>query len=160
MCSLRETCCSSNKKNGCRALPVRCFGLHVSQQGRVGAALVALCWCLNSIHAPSFGVHCGRVIPTPNIHLSCHGLAPCGATMTTRGPLLCLSLHPPQIHGGAGVSQDTVLAHLFAASRTLRIADGPDEVHLGTLAKLELEAAAGGPQQLKQRLAASTRPKL
>lgn len=65
-----------------------------------------------------------------------------------------------QIHGGAGVSQDTVLAHLYAACRTLRIADGPDEVHLGTLAKLELEAAAGGPQQLKQRMAAGTRPKL
>jgi acyl-CoA dehydrogenase len=65
-----------------------------------------------------------------------------------------------QIHGGAGVSQDTVLAHLFAASRTLRIADGPDEVHLGTLAKLELEAAAGGSKQLKQRMLEGTRPKL
>lgn len=71
--------------------------------------------------------------------------------------------HSPQIHGGAGVSQDTVLAHLYAAARTLRIADGPDEVHLGTLAKLELEAAAGGPQALKARLAAggsSARPRL
>jgi hypothetical protein len=59
------------------------------------------------------------------------------------------------------VSQDTVLAHLWAAARTLRIADGPDEVHLGTLAKLELEAAAGGPAQLKQAMAAgSSRPKL
>lgn len=60
------------------------------------------------------------------------------------------------------MSQDTVLAHLYAAARTLRIADGPDEVHLGTLAKLELEAAAGGPEQLKQRLAVggTTRPKL
>lgn len=43
-----------------------------------------------------------------------------------------------QVHGGAGVSQDTVLAHFWAAARTLRLADGPDEVHLGTLAKLEL----------------------
>lgn len=54
-----------------------------------------------------------------------------------------------QVHGGAGVCQDTPLAHLWAAARTLRIADGPDEVHLGTLAKLELarsakQAAAGG----------------
>ncbi|XP_022722358.1 probable acyl-CoA dehydrogenase IBR3 [Durio zibethinus] len=46
-----------------------------------------------------------------------------------------------QVHGGAGVSSDTVLAHLWAASRTLRIADGPDEVHLGTIAKLELQRA-------------------
>jgi hypothetical protein len=53
-----------------------------------------------------------------------------------------------------------VLAHLYAAARTLRIADGPDEVHLGTLAKMELEAAAGGAAQLKQRMAAGTRPKL
>jgi alkylation response protein AidB-like acyl-CoA dehydrogenase len=63
-----------------------------------------------------------------------------------------------QIHGGAGVSQDTVLAHLYAAARTLRIADGPDEVHLGTLAKMELEAAAGGPQALKARLMAGSMP--
>ncbi|KAF7834533.1 putative acyl-CoA dehydrogenase IBR3 [Senna tora] len=46
-----------------------------------------------------------------------------------------------QVHGGAGVSSDTVLAHLWATSRTLRIADGPDEVHLGTIAKLELRRA-------------------
>jgi len=44
-----------------------------------------------------------------------------------------------QVHGAAGVSSDTVLAHLWAAARTLRIADGPDEVHLGTIGKLELE---------------------
>lgn len=46
-----------------------------------------------------------------------------------------------QVHGGAGVSSDFVLAHLWAAARTLRIADGPDEVHLGTIAKLELQRA-------------------
>lgn len=46
-----------------------------------------------------------------------------------------------QVHGAAGVSNDTILAHLWATSRTLRIADGPDEVHLGTIAKLELRRA-------------------
>ncbi|KAG4157320.1 hypothetical protein ERO13_D02G055900v2 [Gossypium hirsutum] len=46
-----------------------------------------------------------------------------------------------QVHGGAGVSSDTVLAHLWASARTLRIADGPDEVHLGTIAQLELRRA-------------------
>lgn len=35
-----------------------------------------------------------------------------------------------QVHGGAGVSQDTVLAQMWAGIRTLRIADGPDDVHL------------------------------
>lgn len=47
-----------------------------------------------------------------------------------------------QVHGAAGLSSDTVLAHLWATARTLRIADGPDEVHLGTIAKLELRMAA------------------
>ncbi len=44
-----------------------------------------------------------------------------------------------QAHGAAGVSQDTFLAHAWASSRTLRLADGPDEVHLETVAKLELQ---------------------
>jgi acyl-CoA dehydrogenase len=46
-----------------------------------------------------------------------------------------------QAHGAAGVSQDTFLAYAWAASRTLRLADGPDEVHLETIAKLELRRA-------------------
>ncbi|CAN1247485.1 Probable acyl-CoA dehydrogenase IBR3 [Linum perenne] len=46
-----------------------------------------------------------------------------------------------QVHGGMGLSSDTVLSHLWATARTLRIADGPDEVHLGTIAKLELRRA-------------------
>jgi len=44
-----------------------------------------------------------------------------------------------QAHGGAGVSDDFGLASAWAAARTLRLADGPDEVHLETLAKLELK---------------------
>jgi acyl-CoA dehydrogenase len=43
-----------------------------------------------------------------------------------------------QAHGALGVSQDTFLAHAWATSRTLRLADGPDEVHLEAVAKLEL----------------------
>ena len=43
-----------------------------------------------------------------------------------------------QIHGGAGVSQDTPLAGLYSSIRFLRIGDGPDEVHLRTIAKEEL----------------------
>ena len=43
-----------------------------------------------------------------------------------------------QMHGAAGVSDDFPLAALFAAARCLRLADGPDEVHRGLVAKLEL----------------------
>ena len=43
-----------------------------------------------------------------------------------------------QAHGGAGVSQDTFLAAAWASVRTLRIADGPDEVHMESIAKWEL----------------------
>jgi hypothetical protein len=43
-----------------------------------------------------------------------------------------------QMHGAAGVSSDFPLAELFATIRTLRIADGPDEVHRALIAKLEL----------------------
>ncbi|HKP29341.1 MAG TPA: acyl-CoA dehydrogenase family protein [Gemmatimonadales bacterium] len=43
-----------------------------------------------------------------------------------------------QVHGGAGVSQDTFLARAWAQARTLRIADGPDEVHLESVARLEI----------------------
>jgi len=53
-----------------------------------------------------------------------------------------------QIHGGAGVSSDFPLASLYAHARVLRLADGPDEVHRGVIAKLEL----------KTQLAATARP--
>ncbi len=43
-----------------------------------------------------------------------------------------------QVYGGAGVSDDTPLAYMWAMQRTLRLADGPDEVHRNSLAKLEL----------------------
>ena len=49
-----------------------------------------------------------------------------------------------QIHGGAGVSQDTPLARLYAGQRTLRIADGPDEVHRRTIARIELSKYSEG----------------
>jgi acyl-CoA dehydrogenase len=43
-----------------------------------------------------------------------------------------------QAHGGAGVSQDFPLASMWADARTLRLADGPDEVHLEAVARMEL----------------------
>jgi alkylation response protein AidB-like acyl-CoA dehydrogenase len=43
-----------------------------------------------------------------------------------------------QIHGGMGVSHDVPLTAMFALARSLRLADGPDEVHKGVIARLEL----------------------
>src|ERR1022692_3339005 len=48
-----------------------------------------------------------------------------------------------QAYGAAGVCQDTFLAGAWANSRTLRLADGPDEVHRESIAKLELERVVG-----------------
>ena len=53
-----------------------------------------------------------------------------------------------QAYGGAGVSQDTVLAHMWASIRTLRFADGPDEVHCRAIAREEF----GKYADLKQKL--------
>ncbi|WP_189347100.1 acyl-CoA dehydrogenase family protein [Undibacterium macrobrachii] len=47
-----------------------------------------------------------------------------------------------QMHGGAGLSDDFPLTALYAYARVLRIADGPDEVHRGLIAKLELKRQA------------------
>ena len=48
-------------------------------------------------------------------------------------------------HGGAGVSQDHLLAELYGVARILQIADGPDEVHHMAIARRETGASAGGP---------------
>jgi acyl-CoA dehydrogenase len=44
-----------------------------------------------------------------------------------------------QVHGGAGVSSDTPLAAMYAGARTLRIADGPDDVHVRSVARSVLK---------------------
>jgi acyl-CoA dehydrogenase len=54
-----------------------------------------------------------------------------------------------QVHGGGGVSDDFHLAAAYASARTLRFADGPDEVHREQIAKLELSRHR--PQQVNVR---------
>ncbi|MDQ1677636.1 MAG: acyl-CoA dehydrogenase [Actinomycetota bacterium] len=49
-----------------------------------------------------------------------------------------------QVHGGMGVSDDVPLASMWAHMRTLRLADGPDEVHLRSIARRELRRYAPG----------------
>jgi acyl-CoA dehydrogenase len=47
-----------------------------------------------------------------------------------------------QLHGGAGFSDDLPLAAAWTSARSLRMADGPDEVHRGVVARLELRKYA------------------
>ncbi len=56
-----------------------------------------------------------------------------------------------QAFGGAGVSNDPGLAHLWASARMLRLADGPDEVHRASLAKLELAKYANHKENGRPR---------
>ena len=51
-----------------------------------------------------------------------------------------------QVHGAGGLSQDFPLASAYAAIRTLRFADGPDEVHKSALAKAEIRRQSAGSQ--------------
>jgi alkylation response protein AidB-like acyl-CoA dehydrogenase len=48
-----------------------------------------------------------------------------------------------QAHGGGGVTSDFPLARMYSGMRTLRIADGPDEVHRRTVARLEMKKQLG-----------------
>jgi acyl-CoA dehydrogenase len=54
-----------------------------------------------------------------------------------------------QVHGGGGMCQDFPLAYSYAHARTLRFADGPDEVHRNAIAKLELGKYAASPKPVE-----------
>ena len=54
-----------------------------------------------------------------------------------------------QVHGGGGVSGDFPLAYAYANARTLRFADGPDEVHRNSIAKLELGKYTANPRAVE-----------
>jgi len=54
-----------------------------------------------------------------------------------------------QAHGGGGMSDDFPLAYAYAAARTLRFADGPDEVHRNAIAKMELGKYAAHPREVE-----------
>jgi acyl-CoA dehydrogenase len=54
-----------------------------------------------------------------------------------------------QAFGGGGVSDDYPLAYLYASSRTLRLADGPDEVHRNAIAKWEIARHLKLPEDLR-----------
>ncbi len=66
------------------------------------------------------------------------------AMIKVKAPVMALKIIDDaiQAHGGAGVTEDFGLAKTWASMRTLRLADGPDEVHRRTIAKLELKKQA------------------
>ena len=63
------------------------------------------------------------------------------AMIKVKAPIMALKIIDDaiQAHGGGGVSNDFGLAYAYAGVRTLRLADGPDEVHRRTIARLELK---------------------
>ncbi|MCV2490075.1 acyl-CoA dehydrogenase family protein [Geodermatophilus sp. YIM 151500] len=63
------------------------------------------------------------------------------AAIKVAAPKVCLDVldRAIQVHGGAGVSDDTPLAYFWAHARTLRIVDGPDAVHIRSVAREELD---------------------
>jgi len=64
------------------------------------------------------------------------------AMIKYKAPLTALKIvdEAIQIHGAHGLSQDSKLSEMYASLRTLRVADGPDIVHLNTIAKMEINA--------------------
>jgi acyl-CoA dehydrogenase len=62
------------------------------------------------------------------------------AAIKVIAPRICCDIldRAIQVHGGGGVSDDFPLASMYAHARTLRIADGPDEVHVRSVARMEL----------------------
>jgi acyl-CoA dehydrogenase len=67
------------------------------------------------------------------------------AMIKVKAPTMALAIIDDaiQAHGGGGVTEDFGLAQTWAGMRTLRLADGPDEVHRRTISKLELKRQAG-----------------
>jgi acyl-CoA dehydrogenase len=54
-----------------------------------------------------------------------------------------------QVHGAGGLSEDFPLAYAYTTARTLRFADGPDEVHRNAIAKLELGKYAPNSREVE-----------
>ncbi|CDH52700.1 acyl-dehydrogenase [Lichtheimia corymbifera JMRC:FSU:9682] len=77
------------------------------------------------------------------------------AKIATPNMLLRVLDRAMQAHGAGGLSQDFPLAKFFASARTLRYADGPDEVHKNQLGKVELRRAADIAGRIKAQKAKS-----
>jgi alkylation response protein AidB-like acyl-CoA dehydrogenase len=95
------------------------------------------------IAAARIDIECSRLLCLKAAHMMDRA-----GNKAAAGEIAMIKVHAPnmalriiddaiQAHGGAGVSQDFELAKSYAGIRTLRLADGPDEVHARAIAKLE-----------------------
>ena len=109
---------------------------HIAVTLSLIANLAVIVWCLPFVHGLNYGVdfaggtemevRFGAAVDPGDVRAAVEHAGFKGASVQT--------------YGAAGVSDDTVLSRLFAVTRALQIADGPTEVHLRTVARLELAA--------------------
>ena len=110
------------------------FGKPLAEQGMVQNA-VAL--SRNEIDQARLLCHKAAWTIDQHGNKAAHGLV---SQIKAVAPLMACNVidRAIQVHGGAGVSDDTVLARMYGWQRAMRIFDGPDEVHLRTIARTEL----------------------
>lgn len=94
-------------------------------------------------HIPALPCSCVFQISPP---LDCYPLLSQAFTPST---VLAIIDRAIQTYGGAGIGDTTPLAHMWAGARTLRLADGPDIVHLEQIARLELAAQMQGGRRAR-----------
>jgi acyl-CoA dehydrogenase len=110
------------------------FGGPLSEKGVVQEAIAS---CRIEIdQARLLTLHAAWLMDTVGNNEACGAISAIKAAVPTM-PSRVID-HAMQVHGAAGMSQDFPLAEAYALQRYLRLADGPDEVHRGVVAKLEL----------------------
>lgn len=117
-----------------RALERETFGKLVAQQG------VVQDWIAESRigidQAREYVLHVAHLMDTVGNKAAAQEIS--GIKVAVPNMTLKVIDRAIQVHGAAGVTQFTPLAHMYAHQRTLRIADGPDEVHKMTIARREI----------------------
>jgi Acyl-CoA dehydrogenase, C-terminal domain len=121
-----------------RSLPPRCVSCRLLPASCDHDVWTAHCPCMQQACQGMRHLHPARCGQVTGRLLSCCW---CGMIPQVLAPSVVLAILDAaiQVHGGAGVSGDTPLAQLYAEARTLRLADGPDDVHLASLGRDELK---------------------
>jgi acyl-CoA dehydrogenase len=117
-----------------RALDRETFGKPVAQQGLIQDWIAESRIDIDMVR--QYVLHCAHMMDTVGNKAAANLIS--GIKVAAPNVTLRVLDRAIQVHGAAGISQDFPLAHLYAHARTLRIADGPDEVHKMTIARREL----------------------